>query len=184
MSVRFPFGDGPDTTISNIGTLNSVTGLTVAEYGNETTHKTVFTMDEMEVGSPTGASALGFGKLLYTLPAGACVTRISKFNFSLQGGGVVDADTPDVGLGTVVASGAVSVLSGTATFENIMTGQTFNDCNGTAEVVTAMATSSPFNLIIEAAGAHTIYLNVADTWAGADTITATGTIAIEWDFLG
>lgn len=184
MSVRFPFGDGPDTNISNIGAANSLTGLTVAEYGDETHHKTVLTLDAVEVGSPTGAAALGFGKLMYTLPAGACLVNASKFNLSLQGGGVVDADTPDVGLGTVIASGVVSVLSGTATFENIMTGQTFNDCNGTAEVVTTLATSSPFSLIVETSGAHTIYLNVADTWAGADDITATGTITIDWTFIG
>lgn len=184
MSVRFPFGDGPDTNISNVGTVNALTGLTVAEYGNETNHKTVLTLDEVEIGSPAGAASLGFGKLMYTLPAGACIVKASKFNLSLQGTGTVNTDTPDVGLGTVVASGAVAVLSGTATFENIMTGQTFNDCNGTAEVVTALATSSPFALIIETAGAHTIYLNVADGWAGADSITGSGTITIEWDFIG
>lgn len=184
MSVRFPFGDGPDTNISNIGTVNSLTGLTSAEYGNESFHKTVLTLDEVEVGSPAGAANLGFGKLMYTLPAGACLVSASKFNLSLQGGGVVDADTPDVGLGTVIASGAVAVLSGTATFENIMTGQTFNDCNGTAEVATTLATSSPFALIVETAGAHTIYLNVADGWAGADTITASGTITLIWAFVG
>lgn len=184
MSVRFPFGDGPDTNISNVGTVNAVTGLTVAEYGDDTNHRTVLTMDAMAAGSPTGAAALGFGTLLYTLPVGASVLNVSKIDFSLQGGGVVDADTPDVGIGTVIASGVVSVLSGTATFENILTGQTFNDCNGTAEVKTALATSSPFALVVETADAHTIHLNIADTWAGADDLTATGTITIEWTFLG
>lgn len=183
-TIRFPFGDGPDTNISNIGTANDITGLSVEEYGNEVVHKTVLTLDEMAVGSPAGAANLGFGKLLYTLPAGACIVNSSKFDVSLQGGGTVDSDTPDVGLGTVIASGAVAVLSGTATFENIMTGQTFNDCNGTAEVKTALATSSPFALVIETADAHTIYLNAADGWAGADSVTATGTITIYWTFIG
>lgn len=183
-TIRFPFGDGPDTNISNVGTVNDLTGLTVTEYGNEAFHKTVLTLDEVSVGSATGAAALGFGKLMYTLPAGACIVKASKFNLSLQGGGVVDADTPDVGLGTVIASGVVSVLSGTATFESILTGQTFNDCNGTAEVKTALATSSPFGLVVETADAHTIYLNIADTWAGADDLTASGTITIEWSFIG
>jgi hypothetical protein len=183
-TIRFPFGDGPDTNISNTGTVAAVTGLTVTEYGNEAFHKTVLTFDEVAVGSPTGAAALGFGKLVYTLPAGAALIKASKFNLSLQGGGVVDADTPDVGIGTVIASGVVSVLSGTATFENIHTGQTFNDCDGTAEVKTNLATASPFALAIETADAHTIHLNIADTWAGADDLTASGTITIEWDFIG
>jgi len=182
-TIKEPFGAGPGDTEINIGTVATVTGLTGVEYGNGSSHRTVLTMDAMAVGSPTGAAALGFGKLIYTLPAGACLIKASKINFSLQGAGVVDADTPDVGLGTVIASGVVSVLSGTATFENIMTGQTFDDCDGTAEVKTALATSSPFALVIETADAHTIHLNVADTWAGADDLTATGTIVLEWSFL-
>ncbi len=182
-TINEPFGSGPGDNASNIGTLNAVAGLTVAEYGDATFHRTVFTLDEVAVGSATGAAALGFGLLLYTLPDGACILKSSKINFSLQGGGVVDADTPDVGLGTVIASGVVSVLSGTATFENLHTGQTFNDCDGTAEVKTLLATTSPFALIVETADAHTIHLNIADTWAGADDLTATGTITIEWSFL-
>lgn len=184
MSVRAPFGTASDPNMPNKGTLASLTGLTVEEFGNETSHRTVLTFAAADVGSPTGAAALGFGTLVYTLPAGACIVKSSKFDIALQGGGVVDADTPDVGLGTVVASGVVSVLSGTATFENIHTGQTFDDCNGTAEVNTAKATASPFELIVETADAHTIYFNIADTWAGADDLTATGTITIEWDFIG
>jgi len=183
-SIRTPFGSGADTTDLNNGTVEEVTGLTVVEQGNGTTHKTILSLDEVAVGSATGAAALGFGKLLYTLPAGACIVKSSTIDLSLQGGGVVDADTPDLGLGTVIASGVVSVLSGTATYENILTGQTMNDCNGTAEVKTAKCTSSPFELVIEAADAHTIHLNIADTWAGADDLTATGTVTIEWTFLG
>ncbi len=183
-TVRFPFGDGPETNASNVGVAEELTGLTVAEYGNEAFHKTVLTFDAVAVGSATGAASLGFGKLLYTLPAGACIVRSSKLNLALQGTGTVDADTPDVGLGTVIASGVVSVLSGTATFENIHTGQTFNDCDGTAEVHSALATSSPFALVIETADAHTLHLNIADGWAGADALTATGTVTIEWVFIG
>lgn len=183
-TIREPFGLGPDTSTANTGTVATLTGLTGAEYGNATNHKTVLTFDEAAVGAPLGAASLGFGTLIYTLPAGACIVRASKFNLALQGTGTVDADTPDVGLGTVVASGAVATLDGTATFENIHTGQTFNDCNGTAEVKTSLATASPFSLVIETSGAHTIYLNIADGWAGADTLTATGTVTIEWDFIG
>lgn len=183
-TIRFPFGDGPDTNISNIGAIPVLTGLTVDEYGNESFHKTVLTFDAVAVGSATGAAALGFGKLVYTLPAGAAIIKASKFNLALQGAGVVDADTPDVGIGTVIASGVVATLDGTATFENIHTGQTFNDCDGTAEVKTSLATASPFGLVIETSAAHTIHLNIADTWAGADDLTATGTITIEWSFIG
>jgi hypothetical protein len=183
-TIKQPFGSDESRTTINVGTLNKLTGLTAVEDGNGHAHRTVFTLDAFALGSATGAAALGFGKLIYTLPAGACIIKASKIDIALQGGGVVDADTPDMGLGTVIASGVVSVLSGTATFENILTGQTVNDCAGTAEVKTTLATASPFGLVVETADAHTIHLNIADTWAGADDITATGTIIIEWDFIG
>lgn len=182
-TIKFPFGAGPNNP-ANVGTVNALTGLSVAEYGNETSHKTVLTLASVAIGSPTGAAALGFGKLMYTLPAGACNILISKLNVSLACGGTVTADTPKIGMGTVVASGVVSVLSGTATFQNILTGQTISDVNGTATVKTLKATSSPFELIVETADVHTIYLNLANTWAGADAVTATGTITIEYDFIG
>ena len=184
-SIRAPFGAGPDTTAANLGTVNAlVTGLTVAEYGNETSHKTVLTFAASPVGSPLSAASLGFGTKVYTLPAGAAIIKSAKINLALQGTGTVDADTPVVGLGTVVASGAVAVLSGTATFQNIMAGQAVADCDGTAKVKTVKATSSPFELVIETADAHDIFLNIADGWAGADSLTATGTVTIEWEFIG
>ena len=69
-----------------------------------------------------------------------------------------------MGLGTVIGSGAVATLDGTATFENILTGQTAADANGTATVKTALPTAGvPF--IIESGDAHTLHFNVADAWA-------------------
>jgi hypothetical protein len=183
-TIKQPFGSDESRTTINVGTVNLLTGLTAVEDGNGHTHRTVFTLDALALGSSTGAAALGFGKLLYTLPAGACIIRATKMNVALNGAVAIQADTPDFGLGTVIATGVVSVLSGTATFENILTGQTVADCNGTATVKTTLATASPFGLIVEAADAHTIHLNIADTWAAAGAVTATGTIVIEWDFIG
>ena len=92
--------------------------------------------------------------------------------------GNVDADTPDVGIGTVIATGAVATLDGTATFENLLTGQTFTNCTGTKTKVGVIDQT----LFIGENDAHTIHLNAADTWAGAETtgLAATGTILIEY----
>lgn len=81
------------------------------------------------------------------------------------------ADTPDVGLGTVIATGAVAVLGGTATFENIITGQTA--ANMTGGVTTARAGTAVVG---------DVFLNVADGWADVTTtaITATGTVHVLW----
>jgi hypothetical protein len=91
--------------------------------------------------------------------------------------GNVTADTPDLGIGTVIASGAVAVLGGTATFENILTGQTINDVNGTPESV-----SVDTELLIQTADSHNVFLNVADGWAasGDDGIIVGGRIVIIW----
>lgn len=125
-----------------------------------------------------GGAALGIGKELCELPAGALRILGSYADITIQQtDGNIDADTPDVGLGTTIASGAVAVLSGTPAFENIMTGQTASDCDGAATVA-QVAT----DLMIAAAGSHKVYLNVADTWAASGDAGAyvSGTVTILW----
>lgn len=97
--------------------------------------------------------------------------------------GNITADTPDLGLGTVVASGTVAVLSGTATFENILTGQTMNDCNDTREV-NYVDLAQGLTLAVTS----DCYLNLADGWAAsgesAGTLVATGDIVVDWFVFG
>ena len=93
--------------------------------------------------------------------------------------GYITADTPDLGLGTVVATGTVAVLSGTATFEDILTGQSMNDCNGTVEHQYLMLATPKAGT-----GATDCYLNLADGWAAsgesAGTLVATGFVVVDW----
>jgi hypothetical protein len=163
-------------TRKNVGAAE--TGVTAVEYGHGHVHTTKLTFTALAIGS--GATAdLGFGAKLYTFPAGALLVTGAYMNVALTGSGAgCDADTPDGGLGTVVASGVVKVLGGTATFEDILTGQTFNNLTGTAEVKSAVAT-----LVRESGDAHTVYFNLADDWAGACAVTATGTVALRWELL-
>jgi len=182
-TIRNPFGtgaSGQDDTLTskNVGT--AATGVTAVEYGDAINHKTVLTVDTT-LPAIAGGASLAVGKLMYTLPAGAVVVKASYISLALdESDGNITADTPDLGLGTTIASGAVAVLGGTAAFENIMTGQTMNDCDGTAEVA-AVGTV----LAIAPAGDHTVYLNVADGWAasGEAACAVSGTIVLEWTFL-
>lgn len=158
------------------------TGVSVKEYGNSHVHTTVITFDGATLPAIAGGASLGVGKLIYTLPAGACIVTGSKLNVGIiQTDGNIDADTPDVGIGTTIASGAVAVLGGTAAFENILTGQTATDCDGTATVKTVDT-----SLVVETAGAHTVYLNVADGWAADGDAGAilSGTVTLHWQYLG
>ena len=181
--IRQPFGSAASnqTPITSVNTGTVADGVTAVEYGDGTFHKTVLTVNST-LPAIAGGAALGVGKLLYTLPAGAELVDGAYMSMALTAaGGNIDADTPDVGVGTVIATGAVSVLSGTATFENIITGQTATDCSGTASVVTTAPTAGTA-LASEAAGAKTIYFNVADTWAasGETACPISGTITIFW----
>ena len=154
------------------------TGFTALEEGEGDYHKTTLTVSTV-FGAIAGGAALGLGILAYTLPAGEIIVESAYASIALaQLDGNITADTPEVGLGTVIASTAVAVLSGTATFENILTGQVAADCNGTATVKTV----SDQVLVIATAGAHTVYLNIADTWAasGEAACPVTGTITIVW----
>lgn len=156
-------------------------GVSAMEYGDSRMHTTVLTL-HTTLPAIVGGTDLGLGKLLYTLPAGAVMINASSMNVAItQTEDNITADTPVVGLGTVIASGAVTDLNGTATFENINTGKAAADCDGTATVQTAIPTAAvPF--IMETADAHTIHLNVADGWAadGDAAAIVTGTVVLQW----
>lgn len=170
-------------TASNTGTAG--TGVTAVEYGDGRNHVTVLTV-ATTLPAIAGGANLAVGNLLYTLPAGVQVIDAANMSLAItQADGNITADTPDGGLGTVIGSGVVAVLGGTATFEDILIGQTFNDCNGTAETVALVPTAGA-GLIRNAGDAKTIHFNVADGWAASgDTGAAlTGTVTIAWRTLG
>jgi hypothetical protein len=164
--------------LENIG-IAPAAGTTITEYGDRKRHTSVIAIDTT-LPAIAGSANLAVGKLIGTFPAGA--VRVISTNMSVaitQTEGNITADTPDVGIGTVIGVGAVAVLGGTATFENIVTGQTAADCDGTATVKTIGT-----ELVIETAGAHTIYLNVADGWAadGDEGAILRGTVTINWEY--
>ena len=160
------------------------TGVTAVHYGDGKDITTVLTLAGIALAS-TGAAALGVGALIFTFPAGQHLHYATKMNLTLTGGGTVDADTPDVGIGSVIASGVVSVLSGTATFEDYVTGQTATDCSGTAIPAFTVATAGALTGISvnNTSSVKAVHVNVADTWAGADAITLAGSVTIRWSIM-
>lgn len=163
---------------ANVGTV--ATGSSVVEYGDGYNHTSVITVNTT-LPAIAGGANLAIGKLIYTFPTGACIVGLTYMSIAItQTQGNINADTPDVGLGTTIASGVVATLAGTAAFENILTGQTAANCTGTATVA---STANHTN--IDAADDHTMYLNVADGWAASGDAAAllTGTIVVNWQFL-
>lgn len=160
------------------------TFITAAEYGYGFDHTTVLTFGAGAV-LPAVVGSLGVGKLVYTFPAGAQQIIGSAMNVGItQTGGLINANTPTVGLGTVVASGAVVVLSGTATFQNINVGKAAANCTGTPTEQAVNPTASPFTLITDVGGVKAVFFNAAVAWAGADAgPILTGSISLAWKTL-
>jgi len=182
-NTGFVGGATPTTSSAKVGAV--ATGVTAVEYGDGMHHVTQLTI-AFALPAIAGGAALAVGKLLYTLPPGVqmlhCVTASIAIT---QTQGFINADTPEVGLGTVIASGAVATLDTTATFENILTGQVAANCTGTATVKTATMTATPFTLVREVGDAKTVFLNVADGWAASGDAAAAvvATVTLVWNTL-
>lgn len=172
---------------SNAGT--PATGVTATEYGDAFRHVSVLSVSTGAVlGAIAGGAALGVGCLLYTFPAGTIFVEDSYMSVGItQSQGHINSDTPTVGLGTTIAAGAVSVLSGTAAFQNIQAGVAAANCTGTATIQATKSTASPFELLIAATGGlnHTVYFNAAASWAASGDAAAlvAGTVTIFWQKL-
>lgn len=152
-------------------------GFTLETWGDKGSYHTRVTINSA-LPDIAGGADLAVGKKMFDFPAGAIFVQRSSMAVALkQTDGAVTADTPDVGIGTTIGSGVVAVLGGTAGFENIITGQTMNDCNGTVENA-----SVDTQLVILSGDSHSVYLNAADGWAatGDDGILLSGTVDIFW----
>jgi hypothetical protein len=148
------------------------------------TFQTSLVVGSRTVDTVTGA-ALGLGSLIYTFPAGdILINGATATMTATPSGATLDTDQPYMGIGTVVASGAVADLTGTATFDSIVEQDQVNAAFSGAVAKTALNTTYSATPIL-AAGAHTVYLNIADTWAAQDAALAlaASSVIINWTLL-
>ena len=168
----------------NRGTLG--VGVSAIPYGDGHTHITKLTLGATSVlPDIVGGAAEAEGLLVFTFPAGVILVEAVHMDVSItQTDGFINADTPKIGVGSVIATGAVSVLNGTAGFDDYVVEQTAANCTGTKTDKTELTAVG--NKLIEAGGVHAVHLNVADTWAanGDDAAILGGDIWIAWEFLG
>jgi hypothetical protein len=169
---------GDLATLKNVGT-SAATLAQEGGYGARHTSKLTFT--DWDIGAIAAAGAEAIGKLIYTFPStGTIIVHHAGLVGDLDGVAAIAADTPDIGLGTVVGTGAVATLDGTSTFENIMTGQTAPDCNET-DFAAHVTPTAGTDLVITKGATNKVFLNVADTWADASaTLLFTGIIWLDW----
>lgn len=149
---------------------------------------TVLTLTNFIVGALAGAgAALGVGNIVYAFPASpdAHIELTSYFSLSLTAAGTAVA-VAKVGLGSVIATGAVSVLNGTPTFMDRLTEQSVPTAStggavtvGVTNVTAGLATGIGLNV---AASVKNVFLNTAATWNANNSgnLTATGTVVLSW----
>lgn len=156
----------------------------VEDHGDDVWHVTKVTCTAFSLGNVGDNASLGIGAKLLTLPAGVLMIENASLTGTFDADISSTASTPEIGLGTVVATGAVSVLGGTATFENIIEGATIADVDNEAYSVVDNpngSTNSP--LLITAAGSHDIFLNAAAAWADISAVAPllfTGVVTVKW----
>ena len=178
-------------TSSDVQVGTAGTGVTVVEKASGVFRVTEITIPATTLITTTNAS-LASGLLLYTLPAGIVNIVGCAMHVSLTGSTNIVADTPEVALGTVIGSGAIATLGASvATMEDVFGPIVISGAipaNGTGGALRqsgspgiSTTTAANFNgKIFVGTDTRTIYLNIADGWAGVGTVTAAGTVWLTW----
>ncbi len=166
-------------------TTTPVATVTIQEFGDGKDITAVCTLTNFVVGALAGAAAaLGLGNIVAAFPAGAHVENWYYYNLVLTAAGT--AVNSDLGLGSVIAVGAIATLDGTSTFEDRLTGQTVGTAAAGGTAVAALKnptagvqTGIALNV---AASIKNVFLNAAGTWNANNTgnLTATGTVVLRY----
>ncbi len=174
---------GLDPGSDGVGAVGSSSTTTATETFDGSLYTTVLDVTAFPIMATIGDNAsLAGGALLYTLPAGDILIEGGVLVGTVNAEASVQTDTPEIGVGTVVGSGANATLGAVgATCENVLGPFVAASVNDGA-VSGANATTGPF--IQASASVRTLYLNAADGWADRDAgtvpLTFTGQIVIKW----
>jgi hypothetical protein len=159
-----------------------VTTVTVDEYGDGRNMTTVLTLTNFIIGALSGTAAdKGIGNILAAFPAGFHVEDAYYQELSLKCAGT--AVNTDTGLGSVIASGVVSILSGTGTFEDRLTGQTIPTAAAGGTLTEALVKEALTGISVNVSSSvKNLFLNSAGTWNANNTgnLTATGKVIVKW----
>jgi hypothetical protein len=136
---------------------------------------------------------LAFGQKIHSFPQGAVIPVAAKFELTLTApdglGMAVASDDGEMALGSVIASGAVDELGGTATFEDLLaapialtaltkSGIDINTENHIVKGSLAVydGTATPLD----------VFLNIAGTWdqTAAENVTVDGYVTLFYIWLG
>jgi hypothetical protein len=192
-------GYDPDNILNSVGVVATKTGLSVIERGNAAIHKTILTLDEVEIittdGTTPATDAHWGTQPLYTFPVGRILFLGSHMVFPLGkiiatvggGGGLSDTADLEIGVGTT-ARGNASNFALAAAEHNIIPEQTGVDL--VAAISDAIESSvSTAVLFFDGTSSCVANLNIitsddADAGTSADLLKISGTITMLWTMLG
>lgn len=176
-------------TLQSVGAVASVSGLTVAEYGDGALHKTVLTLVAVEVASTDGTTPGTDGawgtKTLYTFPTGTKILQSAHMNLdSLADNPGADGFTAtsdfDLGVGSVaVAQASAFSLSGTQSdYAEATVALTSSTSTGDSNTNTTPASHTATPLIL-----NFRTVDDADHGTVAGLLKVSGTIVITWSMV-
>lgn len=173
--------DGALRTLDNVGTVPAT--VTAVEYGDGYNHTTVLTVTAAVFVPDVPADAEEVGALIYTFPAG--VHRVNSVWYEVTAVAIgSNTNAVDFGAGSTLAAGD-GVTLGAATDEDFLDGTTVANISTPTEIATIASVGD--GTIFLAAGSKLFHLNMAGTWTnapGAGASTVTGTVTINWTYLG
>ncbi len=165
-------------------------GWTAVEQGVGTLRRTILDCTiPLSIVTTPDTAALADGVPVYTFPAGQILVHQVYGDIGLEIDDTTNvADTPEVGLGSVIATGAVATLgAGASTWEDTWGPHVVTGCDVGATVADAIQQITVANRIIAGAGVHVLYLNCADTWSNGagtkDVFVQTCRFVIDWTLL-
>jgi hypothetical protein len=176
------------TYLGGVGAVTTASTTAAEEYSDGVDHITKLTMTAFAVGLTANGVALASGAKFYTFPAGTIVVEDISLVGSLLAALTTKTDTPEIGIGSVIGSGAAATLS--TTMEDYVDGGAAGYLSGVAIApdvnggYIAKGTDNTTPTVIKTSSglSHDLFLNIADTWVAeaAAAVTFTGVITIRW----
>ncbi len=190
----------PNNTLTS-GTSKNDSSLPIVSYietqsADGVNFRTIVHTNTLNWDIPSDA-ALGVGEHIFTYPLGMILPVFTSVQMTSLAPTGLSATAGEVGLGTVISSGAIATLgAGTATMEDIMEGTTISN-----HVAATTLTSKKANFPVlygdhgatAAATFHNgtataikCYFNIASTWnqTSAENIAASIKIVHDWKYMG
>ena len=174
-----------ETTLQSVGALATVTGLTVEEFGDGAQHKTVLTLDAVELDTTDGTDPVNDGAWaalqLYTFPTGTKFCNYSDFTFAVAennagADGLTATADFDIGVGSVAVAQAVAFsLTGTLSDYGDYTAA----LSGSADTC-QVERSTALTLTSTALILNLRTVDNADHGTAAGLLEVTGTITVLW----